>query len=155
MNITDFESACKHWESAISDFIKILYAGNIPALQNSEWEFSKHKIGVCEPDERGRKKRCRLMHGHSDAHLNSAEAEIVWILFEAFAKEKGLSSIERQRNNEEIGMYKFTAENSDTGDRFSVGISMILPIEWSDGWTPIAGMNLHAWVGARYRKVDL
>ena len=144
-----FETVCKHWETALADFTKNFSDGSIPALINVEWDFSKKKIGVCEAEEDGRKKRCRGMGVVSEVCLNSMEAEVIWDFFEQFSKEQGFNDIERWRNNEEIGRYKFVAINNETSDKFSV--SVMLPGEWNRK----PAIWLSVWIGARYRKVDL
>ena len=126
-----------------------LSGGKIAALENTEWEFSKQKIGVCEPEEDGKKKRCRAMDCRTEVYLENKDAEIIWSSFERFSIECGLGEIERLKNNEEIGRYQFDAKCNDTGDEFSV--SVILPGEWNVA----PAVSLWAWIGARYRNIDL
>ena len=144
-----FEATCKYWETALADFGKELSSGNISVLKNAEWEFSKGKIRVCDPEEDGRKKRCRWIDCHFEARLKNTGAEMIWNFFEQFSLEHGLSDVERWKNNEEMGRYKFVAKDDETSDKFDV--SIMLPYEWN----PKPAIWLSVWIGARYRNVDL
>ena len=145
-----FEAVCRVWEQRATAFVSALSDGGIPTLKNAEWTVWKKRVCACDPEPEGKRKR--LAFGprfSSSTPLNRTAANAVWKRFKLFAKEHGLSDVERLRNNEEgLGRYDFRAADPETKDGFSCTID--LPGEWN-----VAGIHLSIVVGPRYRNEDL
>lgn len=145
-----FEAVCSNWEQRVKAFVFQLSDGRIPTLKHAEWILHKKRVFVCAPDAEGKKKRgaCGPYFSARTA-LNRTAADAVWKQFKQFAKEHGLDSVERLRNNEkELGRYDFRADDRVTGDGLTC--SIYLPGEWNT-----AGIHLSVTVGPRYRNEDL
>lgn len=145
-----FESVCKEWSASMKELVAHISNGEIPSLIHSEWRYEKRQTRVCEPDEKGKKKRCAVGERYySSASLTAEDANAIWQRLQQFAEAHGLYEVERIENNEqELGRYDFRAKNPDTEDYISCCI--YLPGEWNG-----PKISLSIFIGPRYRKIDL
>lgn len=54
-----FEPACQYLIGIMSEFKDVLES-KVEALQQIEWIYHKGTVKVCRPDDKGRKKRCKV-----------------------------------------------------------------------------------------------
>ena len=54
-----FEPACQYLIDIMSEFKDVLES-KVEALQQIEWIYHKGTVKVCQPDDKGRKKRCKV-----------------------------------------------------------------------------------------------
>ena len=141
-----FELACDTFFEMIGTFKETLVK-TVKVLDNEDWRFYKGTTKVCQIDETGRKKRCRVGIEHQlQVGLTSTDAEAIWQMFYDYFKKTLLERIERVSGNEVLGWYVFEA-TSQVGDQVTYRI--YLPNEWYHPQIYLLGF-----VSARYRKGD-
>lgn len=145
-NLEIFEIASKYFLGQMTDF-KDLLVRKINKLDSMDWVHSKGSIKTCKADEAGRKTRCKigLKYGLK-VELSIDEAELIWEAFQKFFKESYFEKIERNRNNEELGRYEFTAR-TPKGDEIECRI--YLANEWN-----IPQISISGFVSSRYKSCD-
>lgn len=145
-NLEIFEEACNYFSQNINEFKDILSV-KLPKLKKSEWIYDKGTTKVCQPDETGKKKRCKVGIEYGlKVELSAYDMDIIWNEFKTFFEKSYTSDMERISNNEELGRYEFVAKNA-MGDEITCGI--YLPNDWN-----IPQINILGFISARYRSVD-
>lgn len=81
-NLCIFEVADRYFVENISEFKEIL-SDKVDALKNVDWIYNK----TCQPDETGRKKRCKVgLEYRSKIELSISDVDIIWNEFSVFLK---------------------------------------------------------------------
>lgn len=145
-NLDIFELSCEYFSQRISEFTKILQR-KVKKLEKVDWIYNKGTIKVCQIDETGKKKRCKIgLKYSSKIEISSSDVNIIWDEFKKFFENTYTSNIERISSNEEIGRYEFMATNFK-GD--SIRCMIYLSGEWN-----IPQVSLSVFITARYKNVD-
>ena len=142
-----FEVACKQLLTDLSNF-KNLISTQVQSLGGLDWSFDKGSTKVCSADEKDLKKRCKVGVAYRlQVELSQVDAETIWTEFSRYWGATTLNHLERVYSNEELGRYRFIANNS-IGDELTCDI--YLPNEWN-----IPQLNMLGCISARYRKADI
>lgn len=145
-NLCIFEVVDRYFVENISEFKEIL-SDKVDALKNVDWIYNKGTVKTCQPDETGRKKRCKVgLEYRSKIELSISDVDIIWNEFSVFFEKINTANIERISNNEAMGRYVFAAKNY-TGDE--VECAIYLPGEWN-----IPQIYISGFISGRYRNVD-
>lgn len=141
-----FELTCDTFFETLDTFKETLVKA-VKVLDNEDRRFYKGTVKVCQIDETGRKKRCRVgIEDQLKIELTSMDAEIIWQMFYEYFKRTPLEALERVYSNEDLGRSEFEAR-SQAGDQ--VTCSIYLPNAWNHPQIYFLGF-----LSARYRKVD-
>ncbi|MFZ7033648.1 hypothetical protein [Bulleidia extructa] len=141
-----FEPACQYLIGIMSEFKDVLES-KVEALQQIEWIYHKGTVKVCRPDDKGRKKRCKVgMDYWSKIILSADDANTIWNEFRTFFAKSYLVKMDRIELNEEIGQYEFIAKGL-MGDE--VECRIYTPNEWN-----IPQIRISGFVSSKYRSMD-
>lgn len=85
-NLCIFEVADMYFVENISEFKEVL-SDKVDALKNVDWIYNKGTVKTCQPDETGRKKRCKVgLEYRSKIELSISDVDIIWNEFSVFLK---------------------------------------------------------------------
>ena len=83
-NLCIFEVADRYFVENISEFKEVL-SDKVDALKNVDWIHNKGTVKTCQPDETGRKKRCKVgLEYRSKIELSISDVDIIWNEFSVF-----------------------------------------------------------------------